>query len=108
MHRMGHGLGRSCRGGNALGSFGHRPVAIEQFDFNRQRLARDFQMLQETIHVQRRLRSEHVLGPGKYVLDKSRRNNAKSYFPVNASKNELVDFITQLRDILTLATSTTY
>src|SRR5258707_10222405 len=103
MRRMGHGLGRSCRGGNALGSFGHRPVAIEQFDFNRQRLARDFQMLQETIHVQRRLRSEHVLGPGKYVLDKSSRNNAKSYFAVNASKSEVVDFVTKGRDVGALA-----
>src|ERR1700682_2255061 len=99
MDRVGHRLGRSCRGWNALGSFGHCPIAIEQFDFNRQWIARGFQVLQKTIHVERRLRRKYVLGPGKYILDKRGGNNAKRYFAVNAAKSEIVDFVTEGRNV---------
>src|SRR5437899_9569226 len=83
---------RSCSGRRyLLRSLRNHPVAVEQLDLNCQRTFGWFQMLNETINVNTRSGTQHVLWLHENILNKRSRNNAQRHFAVDPAEGEIVD-----------------
>ncbi len=84
-----------CRGWQWQRSFRNYVIAVEQFDFDRQRIFRGFQMLYETINIDRRALGEHVLRPHEDVLDKRRWYYAERDLAVDAAERKIVNLVSK-------------
>ena len=103
VNRVGHGVCDRFGFGNGGSSLRHNGVAVAQLNFQRQRFVRGLQVLQENVHVQRRVRAEHVLGLGKNVFDENARNHAQRNLAVDAAEGEVINLVAKRRDVRALA-----
>ena len=78
-----------------LRSLRDNTFAVEQFDFDRQRIVRRFQMLNETIDIDRGVAVSTFFGCTKIFSINVAGNNAQRDFAIDAAEGQIVDFISE-------------
>ena len=92
-------LARSGRGRHASGGPGEGLPAFPELDLERQRAASWLQALEEAVDVEAGTRGQHVLRLREDVLDEGAGNDAQGDLAVDAAEREVVDLVTEGRDV---------
>src|ERR1700722_7738820 len=96
-------FGGGTRRRNILRTFLHHPIAIAQHSFHPQRFSRSIQMLNVTIDIHTGMLAQYIFRLRKNVLDVGPWDNAQPDFAINSAKCQIINFISERRNIRTLA-----
>src|ERR1700722_9511993 len=99
MHRrVRRWLGR----GQLLRTLRERVVAVAQLDFQRQRLARRFKMLEMAVDVESRFAAHHIFRLCENVLDERSRHDTQGDLAIDPAEGEVIDLVPEWRNVAPL------
>src|SRR5881396_3992094 len=94
-----HWFGGGFGGRDSLCALGQDMLAIAEFHFEHERFARCFEMLEEAIYVESRMRGENVFGLGENVFNERAGDDSQGNFAIDAAESEVVDLMAERRDV---------
>ena len=97
-----HWFGGGFGGRDSLCALGQDMLAIAEFHFEHERFARCFEMLEEAIYVESRMRGENVFGLGENVFNERAGDDSQGNFAIDAAESEVVDLMAERRDVRAL------